>query len=112
MKGEEMEEGKQDSISRHIFFSMHLVSSKWSPKRTVAYIHMGEPSELGLLWTAYTTGITIVLAFWQTYDNAIPIMFGTISELLNCGILPWVNSEYKKICLVTSCTQAGTIIAP
>jgi hypothetical protein len=32
-----------------IIFRMHLASSKWSPKRRVAYIHVGEPSERGSL---------------------------------------------------------------
>jgi hypothetical protein len=32
-----------------IIFRVHLVSSKWCPKRRVAYIHVGEPSELRLL---------------------------------------------------------------
>jgi hypothetical protein len=32
-----------------LFFRMHQASSKWSPERRVAYIHVGEPSELGSL---------------------------------------------------------------
>jgi hypothetical protein len=32
-----------------LFFGMHKASSKWSPKRRVTYIHVGEPSELGSL---------------------------------------------------------------
>jgi 4-hydroxybenzoate polyprenyltransferase len=32
-----------------IIFRMHQASSKWSPERRVAYIHVGEPSELGSL---------------------------------------------------------------
>jgi hypothetical protein len=32
-----------------IIFRTYLASSKWSPKRRVAYIHVGEPSELGSL---------------------------------------------------------------
>jgi hypothetical protein len=37
------------SVTTIIFFRVHLASSKWSPKRRVAYIHVGEPSELGSL---------------------------------------------------------------
>jgi hypothetical protein len=33
------------------------------------------------------------------YDIAIPIMFGTMSELLNCGILTSAHAEYKKSAL-------------
>jgi hypothetical protein len=48
----------------------------WSPKRRVAYIHVGEPSELGRCEN-HTTRTTIVLVFWQIYDNDILIMFRT-----------------------------------
>jgi hypothetical protein len=37
------------SVILLVFFRMHLASSKWSPKRRVAYIYVGEPSELGSL---------------------------------------------------------------
>jgi hypothetical protein len=37
---------KKQILYIHIFFRMHLASSKWSPKRRVAHIHVGEPSEL------------------------------------------------------------------
>jgi hypothetical protein len=43
----------------------------------------------------HTTRTTIVLAFWQIYDNAILIVFGTSEELLNCSILTSANAEYK-----------------
>jgi hypothetical protein len=70
------------------FVCMHLTSSTWSPKRRVAYIHLGEPADqimsLGHC-EQHTTRTTIVLAFWQIYDDAILIMFGISSELLNCS---------------------------
>jgi hypothetical protein len=40
----------------HIIFRMHLASSKWSPKRRVAYIHVGEPSVLKPLPDTYYGG--------------------------------------------------------
>jgi hypothetical protein len=46
-----------------------------------------------------TTRTTIALAFWQTYDNAVLIMFGTSSELLSCSILPSANAEYNNSAL-------------
>jgi hypothetical protein len=55
---------------------MYLAGSIWSPKRRVADIHVGELSE-GSLCEQHTTRTTIVLAFWQAYDNTILIMFGT-----------------------------------
>jgi hypothetical protein len=47
----------------------------------------------------HTTRTTIVLAFWQIYDNAILIMFDTSEELLNCSILTSANAEYKNYAL-------------
>jgi hypothetical protein len=47
----------------------------------------------------HTTRTTIVLAFWQIYDNAILIMFSTSQELLNCSILTSANAKYKNSAL-------------
>jgi hypothetical protein len=65
-----------EMIISQLIFRMHLASSKWSRKRRVAYIHVGEPFVLGRC-EQHTTRTTIVLAFWQIYDAAIPIMAGT-----------------------------------
>jgi hypothetical protein len=37
------------AILLSLLFRMHKGSSIWSPKRRVAYVHEGEPSELGSL---------------------------------------------------------------
>jgi hypothetical protein len=50
------------------------------------------------------------LAFWQIYDNAGLIMFGTSQELLDCSIQILANAEYKDSALLPA-AQAGTIIA-
>jgi hypothetical protein len=47
----------------------------------------------------HTTRSTIVLAFWQIYENAILIMFSTSLELLNCSILTSANAEYENSAL-------------
>jgi hypothetical protein len=77
---------------------MHLASSKWSPKRRVAYIHVGRHPSSGRC-VQHTARATLVLAFWQIYDNAIPIMCGTSQELLICSILTLTNAEYKDSAL-------------
>jgi hypothetical protein len=47
----------------------------------------------------HTTRTTILLAYWQIYDNYILIMFGTSEELFNCSILTSANAEYKNSAL-------------
>jgi hypothetical protein len=42
----------------------------------------------------HTTRVTIVLAFWQTSENVILVMFVASWKLMNCSIYILANAEY------------------